>query len=327
MKKVAVGIVGVGHLGLAHAKKYSAIEEAELVGFWDTDPLVRENMETELEMKSAGSLDELLEKVEAVSIVVPTTGHTSIALAAAEKGVHLFVEKPIASTLKEADDIINAAARHGVKLQVGHIERFNPAFRLLQDEVVDPRFIESHRLAAFNPRGLDVSVVLDLMIHDIDVILKLTGSPVSRIDASGVGIVSENFDIVNARLTFENGAVANITASRISQKKMRKMRLFQKDGYISMDFISGETEIFSIEDAGTHFADTDIMPILDLSHQDIHKIVGYRKIRNDGRDSLELELRSFIDAIQNNTAPPVTGEEARTALAVALEIIDKTTGN
>lgn len=345
MNLLTVGIVGVGHLGEAHLRKYSEIPEAELVGFWDIDEQVRVTIWKKHNIKAFDSLESLLDNVQAVSIVVPTSDHVSVAVAAAEKGVHIFVEKPVAPNLADADRIINAARKNNIKLQVGHIERFNAAFRSLfagapplngtgdPNKELNPKFIESHRLASFNPRGLDVSVIHDLMIHDIDLILRLIPSPVERIDASGVGVISDMPDIVNARLTFANGAAANITASRISQKKMRKMRLFQKDSYISMDFVTGETEIYSIADRTSGFSKETapwldgIIPVMNLNYGDITKSVGYKKIPNDGKDALELELRSFLHAVATDTNPPVTGEEARKALEVALEVVENTKKN
>ena len=342
MNLLPVGIVGVGHLGEAHLRKYRDIPEAELVGFWDIDEQVRVTIRKKYSVKAFDSLESLLDSVQAVSVVVPTSDHASIAIAATEKGVHIFVEKPIAPNLADAGKIIDAACKNNIKLQVGHIERFNAAFRSLPagafplsgtgvpHEELNPKFIESHRLASFNPRGLDVSVIHDLMIHDIDLILRLIPSPVNRIDASGVGVISDMPDIVNARLTFANGAVANITASRISQKKMRKMRLFQKDSYISMDFVTGETEIFTITDRTNGFSKESapwrdgIIPVMNLNYGDVNKSVGYKKIPNDGKDALELELRSFLHAITTDTTPHVTGEEARRALEVALQIVKKT---
>ncbi|KPK91400.1 hypothetical protein AMJ80_07380 [bacterium SM23_31] len=342
MNSLSVGIVGVGHLGEAHLRKYLDIPEAELAGFWDIDDRVRNAIRKKYSVRAFDSLESLLENVQAVSIVVPTSSHASAATAAAEKGVHIFIEKPIAPNLADADRIIDAARKNNIKLQVGHIERFNAAFRSLfagapplsgtgyPNKEINPKFIESHRLASFDPRGLDVSVIHDLMIHDIDLILQLIGSPIMHIDASGVGVISDMPDIVNARLSFANGAVANITASRISQKKMRKMRLFQKDSYISMDFVTGETEIYSISDSGSSESVSlldGIIPVMNLNYGDITKSVGYKKIPNDGKDALELELRSFLHSITTDTDPPVTGEEARKALEVALEVVEKTMKN
>ncbi len=324
--KIKVGVIGVGHLGELHLKKYQSIPEAELTGFFDVNEDINKSISDDYGIRSCSSVDELLNQVDAVSIVVPTTGHRDAAVIAAEKGIHIFVEKPIASSLEEADDIINAAIRGNVKLQVGHIERFNPAFRNLRHELINPKFIEAHRLASFNPRGLDVPVILDLMIHDIDIILRLMDSEINSIDASGVGVVGETADIVNARINFENGAVANVTASRISQKKMRKMRIFQKDSYISLDFVDGESEIFRMSEEDGKFQQPEFFPVMDLSHNDKKRIVGFRKVKNDGKDSIELELSTFLQSIINNTPTAVTGEEARDALNIALQIVEKSAG-
>ncbi|MFC1492424.1 Gfo/Idh/MocA family protein [candidate division KSB1 bacterium] len=323
MNSVKVGVIGVGHLGELHLKKYINIPEAELTGFFDVNEDTNKRISDAYGIKAFRSIEELLNNVEAVSIVVPTTGHRDAAVKAAEKGIPVFVEKPIASTLAEADDIIKAANSNKVKLQVGHIERFNPAYRNLRHELINPKFIEAHRLASFNPRGLDVPVILDLMIHDIDIILKLVQSEIKEIDASGVGVVGDTADIVNARINFENGAVANVTASRISQKKMRKMRIFQKDSYISMDFVEGEAEVFRMSDGDGKFQQPELLPVMDLSHNEIKRVVGFRRIGNDGKDSIELELSSFVQSVINDTPPAVTGEEARKALEVALQIVEK----
>ncbi len=327
MEGLKVGIVGVGHLGEMHLKKLLSIPEAEFVGFWDNDENIRAEKSQTYNVHAFDSLDLLLDAVDVVSIVVPTSAHAAVAVAAAEQGVHIFVEKPIAPNLEEADIIIEAAGKNNVKLQVGHIERFNAAFRNLKKNLVNPRFIESHRLASFNPRGLDVSVVLDLMIHDLDIILSLMKSPLRQVDTSGVAVVSSNpdsFDIVNSRLTFEDGAVANVTASRISQTKMRKMRLFQQDSYISMDFLTGEAEVFRMHDPDSQDNENGMLSVMSINHEDFNKNVGYKKIANDGRDSLELELRSFFESVKNDTEPLVTGEQARAVLATALNIAAKT---
>jgi predicted dehydrogenase len=326
MARLPVGVVGVGHLGEAHLKKYKILPDVQLVGFWDVNPLVREEMWKRHSVPAYTSLEELLDRVGAVSVVVPTSEHASVAIEAAERGVHIFVEKPIAPTIADADKIINAAEKNGVTLQVGHIERFNPAFRSLhsyQPHGLQPQFIESHRLSQFNPRGLDVSVVLDLMIHDIDLIHQLIPVTIARVEASGVCVISDSADIVNTRLVFENGAVANVTASRISQKKMRKMRLFQKEAYISMDFALGETELFKMGDLCGGFDVQDMMKMATLEYGEVSKHIGYKKVLNDGQDALELELESFICSISSRTVPVVTGSEARKALKTALDIIDK----
>ncbi len=330
MQTCKIGIVGVGHLGEVHLKKYLDIPEAELTGFWDTDENVRNSISRSYGVKAFESFESLLEAVEAVSIVVPTSAHAEVAAAAATMGVHLFVEKPIAADLNGADTIIEAARKNGVKLQIGHIERFNAAYRSLRKDLINPRFIESHRLASCNARGLDVSVILDLMIHDLDLIFQLMKSPLKRVDTNGVAVVSsdpKSFDIVNARLTFEDGAVANVTASRISQKKMRKMRLFQQDSYISMDFVTGEAEKFRMIDPRRPADEKGLMPVMSVNHGESNKNVGYKKYLSDGKDALVLELSSFLESIRNDTEPAVTGEQARTVLAAALAIAEKTGAN
>ena len=328
MNPLPVGVIGVGHLGGSHVKKYLDIPESELVGVWDTDENVQRSAPETFGVRMFESLDSLLANVQAVSVVVPSPAHADVAVAAIEKGVHVFVEKPIAHSISEADRIIEAARKHKVKLQVGHIERFNSAFRSLEKITsgeINPRFIESHRLARFSPRGMDVSVVLDLMIHDIDLILQLMSSKIERIDASGVGVVSNTADIVNARLIFADGAAANITASRISQKNMRKMRLFQKDSYISLDFETKEAELFQIANASEEFIDKGMFQLAEIEtgEEGPAKKIGAKKYLNDGKDALELELKSFIDSVKHNKPPVVSGIEARSALETALVIAEK----
>ncbi len=248
MNKTSVGVIGVGHLGKIHAKLYQQVEPAHLEGIYDTDHDKADKIAGELNIKAYNDCDELLEKVEAVNIVTPTSTHFEMAERALEKDCHLFIEKPIMATEEEANKIILKAKEKNKIIQVGHIERFNPAVLAMSDVPMNPVFIESHRLASFNPRGTDVAVILDLMIHDLDLILSLVKSKPVQIDASGVGVISNTIDIANARIQFESGCVANVTASRISTKKMRKMRIFQNNGYISVDFIEGFSEIYYIDD-------------------------------------------------------------------------------
>src|ERR1051326_2729340 len=239
MNRLRVGIVGVGHLGALHAKMFSQIPTAELVGVVDADSARAGLVAGEVRTRAFPTYQELLKNVQAVSIVTPTSTHFELARMAIDAGIHVFVEKPITTTTEQAETLVNLSRSRNVTVQVGHIERFNPALLALEKYKINPMFVESHRLAQFNPRGTDVAVVLDLMIHDIDIILSLVRSPVERIEANGVAVVSNSIDIANARLQFANGCVANVTASRISQKKMRKMRLFQRDAYISVDFSEG----------------------------------------------------------------------------------------
>ena len=264
MEKLKIGIIGIGHLGKAHLLNCKESSLIELVGFFDIDSEKREKIASEYLVKSYNSLSDLLKEIDAISIVVPTSSHYKIAEEALNANKHIFIEKPMTVNIKEADKLIALSEEKKLKIQVGHIERFNPAFAALNDFKLQPGFIESHRLAVFNPRGTDVSVVLDLMIHDIDVILSIIKSPVKKIDASGVNVVSDSTDIANARIQFTNGAVANVTGSRISQKNMRKMRIFQKNKYIAVDFLNKKTEVFSFYDENEQFSRGNAVLINEL---------------------------------------------------------------
>jgi len=233
--KVKVGVIGVGHLGRHHTRVYRQLPQAQLVGVHDIDSEKAQKVAKEFDTRYFENLDDLLERTDAVSLVVPTTIHYALACDILDQGKNLLIEKPITETVKQAEELVSLAGAKNVILQVGHIERFNPAFKAIENLKLEPKFIESHRLAQFNPRGTDVAVILDLMIHDLDLILSLVKSEVKRIDAAGVSVISDSEDIANARLTFENGCVANITASRISARPLRKMRLFQRNSYISLD--------------------------------------------------------------------------------------------
>lgn len=246
MGKIKIGVVGTGHLGKFHIKMLKQIDNCEVVGVFDVKLDVAKQAGSELNVKTFDTLDELLSEIEAVSIAAVTGAHYELAKNCLLKGLHVFLEKPITAGIPEAEEIVKIAAEKKLKLQVGHIERFNPALISLEKYIIEPMFIQTDRLAQFNPRGTDVAVVLDLMIHDIDIILSLIKSNVQDIQASGVAIVSNNIDIANARIEFENGAVANVTSSRISQKKMRKMRIFQRDNYIALDFITGVSEVYRL---------------------------------------------------------------------------------
>lgn len=246
MDKIKVGILGVGHLGRLHTSLYKDIKSVEIKGIYDTNGDKAQKVGEELNVSVFNEVDELLDQVDAVNIVTPTSDHFSSANKALEKNCHLFIEKPITDNIEHAERLIQSASEKNKILQIGHIERFNPAMLSLEDVKLNPIFIESHRLASFNPRGADVAVILDLMIHDLDLILSFVKSKPMKIDASGVGVISKHIDIANARIQFENGCVANITASRISAKKMRKMRIFQQDAYISLDFSDGFSEIYYI---------------------------------------------------------------------------------
>ncbi|MBI4548107.1 MAG: Gfo/Idh/MocA family oxidoreductase [Ignavibacteriae bacterium] len=322
MLKFPVGVIGVGHLGSLHAKMYAEIPFVELIGMMDVDRNRSESLARELDVKAFDSVDELLKNVKAVSIATPTSTHCALAQQAIQQGIHVLIEKPITKTITEAELLITLAKKNGVKIQVGHIERFNPALLALEHYHLHPMFIESHRLAQFNPRGTDVAVVLDLMIHDIDIILSLVHSPVEKIEANGIAVVSDNIDIANARLQFENGCVANVTASRISQKKMRKMRMFQRDAYISVDFSEGIAEVFRLVDEDDKSAEATMMLGAITSGSRKRKII-YEQPEIKEVNALKYELETFIGSIQNGKEPMVTAEEGLQALQIAHAIMEK----
>lgn len=324
MQKLKIGVIGVGHLGRLHVQNYRLIPDIELVGVFDIDNDRARQVAAEFQTIAYDNLEHLLDRIQAASIVVTTTSHFEIASACLSRGIHCLVEKPITSSLAEADELIELASNGGLILQVGHIERFNPAILALKDFELKPMFIESHRLASFNPRGTDVAVVLDLMIHDIDIILHLVKNPVTKIDASGVAVVTDEVDIANARLGFENGCVANITSSRISQKKMRKMRLFQRNAYIGIDFLQKFSEIYQLVDATATPARPDQFPIEfgQIDKSGLPKKIIYERRQIEATNALKLELESFIHSIRSGTRPEVSGEEGREALRVALAITD-----
>ncbi len=317
MSKIKYAVIGVGALGRHHARWASQIDAFDFQGVYDIDPARSEQVAAELNCPNFESLDAALAASDAVSIAVTTSGHYDVARKVIEAGKHLLIEKPITATLDEADKIILAAESRGVKLMVGHIERFNPAFEALQNHDLQPRFIEAHRLAAFNPRGADVAVVLDLMIHDIDLALQLVKSKVADISASAVGVVSDTVDIANARISFENGAVANLTASRISLKPMRKLRIFQSSGYFSLDLAEKQADLYRLLDSQPVEGELSI----PLGQSD--KKLGYIKAGDTSHDMLEAELKAFAAAISDDQPVPITGPEGREALAIALAVIEK----
>lgn len=322
MHKLNVGVIGVGHLGSLHAKMYSQLSTAALTGVYDVDCVKARKVAEEIGTKAFDTIESLIEAVDAVSVVTTTVAHFDAATSALDKGVHTFIEKPITETIEQAQSLVALADAKHLKIQVGHIERFNPAILALESYRIKPLFIESHRLAQFNPRGSDVAVVLDLMIHDIDLILSLVKSPVARIDANGVAVVSDTADIANARIQFQNGCVANVTASRISQQKMRKMRLFQQDAYISIDFAQGIAEVFRLIDEG----DTSAKPTMLLGKIDQgtrKRDIIYEQPEVREVNSLKYELELFVRAILNDTEPPVDGRDGMQALEVAREIMSR----
>jgi predicted dehydrogenase len=317
MEKIKYGVIGVGALGRHHARWANQISLFDFQGIFDIDKNRAEEISSEIGCNTFTSADELIENCDAVSIAATTSNHYDIALKVIAQKKHLLIEKPIAATIEQADEIIKCAEEAGIKLMVGHIERFNPAIEKLKEFDIRPSFIEAHRLAKFNPRGGDVAVVLDLMIHDIDLSLYLIKSPIREISASAVKVVSDSEDIANARLTFENGAVANLTASRISLNAMRKLRIFQTSGYFSLDFVEKQVDIYQLVDPSSSSKDFSI-PLGDSG-----KNIGYRQLGDKKSDMLEAELKSFGESIINDKPVAVSGQEGRDALAVALDVITK----
>ncbi|PQJ74143.1 Gfo/Idh/MocA family protein [Polaribacter gangjinensis] len=314
-----VGVLGAGHLGKIHLRLLQQSEKYELVGFYDPSPENTSKVVAEFGYKSFNSVDELIDAVEIVDIVTPTLSHFDCAKNAIEKGRHIFVEKPIAKTVIEAEAIKTLASQYHVLGQVGHVERFNPAFLAVKDMINNPMFIETHRLAEFNPRGTDVPVVLDLMIHDIDIILSVVKSKVKNIHASGISVISETPDIANARIEFENGCVANLTSSRISMKNMRKTRFFQKDAYISVDFLEKKTEVVRMKDAPEN---PDDYAMILQNDEGVQKQIYFENPEIVQNNAILDELETFADAINNNTSPVVTLSNGTEALRIAQWVID-----
>ncbi|ARV08152.1 oxidoreductase [Winogradskyella sp. PC-19] len=314
------GVLGAGHLGKIHLRLLNQSKKYNLVGFYDADPENAQKVVEEFGYKYFDTIDALIDAVDVVDIVTPTLSHYDCAKKAISKGKHIFIEKPITNTVEEAETIRTLVAEHGVKGQVGHVERFNPAFIGVKDQIENPMFIETHRLAEFNPRGTDVPVVLDLMIHDIDIILSVVNSPVKHISASGVSVISETPDIANARIEFKNGCVANLTASRISLKNMRKTRFFQKDAYISVDFLEKKCEVVKMKDAPENPGDFDM--ILQNA-EGLKKQIYFDNPEIENNNAILDELETFADAINNNTKPVVTLHDGTEALRVANMIINQ----
>jgi len=310
-----IGVVGVGSLGFHHARILRDVPDAAMVGVYDADPSRAAKVSEELGVRAFTALDDLLAEVEAAVIAVPTTDHAAVALAALDRGVHLLIEKPIAPTLEEADRIVERAEARGVVVATGHVERFNSALRACEQYLDGPRFIESHRLAPFVARGTDVAVVLDLMIHDIDLVLGLTASLVVDVQAVGVPILTPNVDIANARLGFADGAVANITASRVSMERTRKIRFFQPSGYMSLDLAKGTGEFLRLR-KGAAFPE-------DLSSISLDRIVERVELQGDGAEPLRCELEAFVRAVRGEGKVVVSGRDGRQALAVALDIMQR----
>ncbi|WP_149303318.1 Gfo/Idh/MocA family protein [Pareuzebyella sediminis] len=313
-----VGVLGAGHLGKIHLRLLNESKKYELIGFYDADVVNAKKVEAESGYTYFDNINTLIASVDVVDIVTPTLSHFECAKKAIENGKHIFIEKPITNTYEEAEELLNLERKYRIKGQVGHVERFNPAFSAVKHQIENPMFIETHRLAEFNPRGTDVPVVLDLMIHDIDAILSVVKAEVKQINASGVSVISKSPDIANARIEFENGCVANLTASRISLKNMRKSRFFQKDAYISIDFLDKKVEVVKMKDAPENPGDFDLV----LQNAEGEKKQIYFENPDVGVNNAILdELESFAEAIEKDITPLVSLSQGAKALKVALQII------
>lgn len=318
-KRLRIGVLGAGHLGRIHVQQAREVADLELVGIHDPHPEKRDAVSAEFGTRSFGTMMELIEAVDVVDVVTPTLAHHACAKAALLAGKHVFIEKPLTHTLEEGHELVELAERSGLKVQVGHVERFNPALRAALPSFDRPMFIETHRLAQWNPRGTDVSVVLDLMIHDIDIVLHVVGRPVTRISASGVAVVSDSPDIANARIEFEGGCVANLTASRISLKNMRKSRFFQRDAYISVDMLEKKTEIVRMRpvEKPDPFAVS-----IDLGHGRGHREIAFDKPEIPAVNAIREELRSFARACREDRRPEVSIADGLAALITAHQVLD-----
>ena len=315
---IKAGLVGAGHLGKIHLRLLNQSEKYELVGFHDKDSENGRKLAAEFGYKYFENFEDLLEEIDMLDIVTPTVYHYDYAMKAIEKGIHFFIEKPVTQTLEQAEEILSRCREFGIKAQVGHVERYNPAFIGAKDYIKNPMFIEIHRLAEFNPRGTDVSVVLDLMIHDLDILLSLVKSKVKEIHASGVSVVSKTPDICNARIEFENGCVANLTTSRISMKAMRKSRFFQQDAYVSVDFLEKKAEVIRMKPAPENPSDFDM--IIENAEGEKNQILfEYPNIQPN--NAILDELESFANAIEYDVPVQVSLEDGTEALKVALEIV------
>ena len=313
------GVLGAGHLGKIHLKLLTQSEKYNLVGFYDADKNASEKIVAEFGYKSFPTMESLIDAADMVVVVTPTIHHYECAKKVIEAGKHLFIEKPITQTVAEAEKIRDLAKQYKVRGQVGQVERFNPAFRAIRDKISNPMFIETHRLAEFNPRGTDVSVVLDLMIHDIDIILSVVQSPVKTVSASGVSVLSETPDIANARIEFENGCVANLTASRISLKKMRKARFFQRDAYISVDFLEKKCEAVRMKNAPKELDD---FAMVLTNAEGIQKQIYFENPTVENNNAILDELESFAEAIKADRTPEVSLRQGTEALRVAMMVIE-----
>ena len=317
-----VGVFGVGHLGKFHLNNWKEIAGVELTGFYDPNGETAREVSEKYQLACFPDAVGLIDACDAADIVAPTPFHFELCEKAIRKGKHVFVEKPLANTMKEARQLVKLAQESDIKLQVGHVERFNPAFLALKDTELNPMFIEVHRLAQFNPRGTEVSVILDLMIHDIDIILSIVKSGVKSISASGVAVMTETPDIANVRIEFDNGCVANLTSSRISMKKMRKMRLFQKDAYIGIDFLNKKTEIIKLKET----KDTNAFSF-DIETPNGKKTLAITNPTVPEVNAIRKELEEFSKAVINNTKTIVSEIDGLMAMDVAHQILQKIGNN
>ena len=313
-----VGVFGVGHLGKFHLNNWKEIEGVKLVGFYDPSEATAKEVAETYGLKRYSDVGKLLDACDAVDIIAPTNHHFYLAEKAVRKGKHVFVEKPLANTIEEGRQLVNMAKEANIKMQVGHVERFNPAYLAVKNMELNPMFIEVHRLAQFNPRGTEVSVILDLMIHDIDIILSLVKSDVKNISASGVAVMTDTPDIANVRIEFNNGCVANLTSSRISMKKMRKLRMFQKDSYISIDFLDRKAEVIQLgkSDDPENFS-------FDIETNNGKKTVSVLNPVIEQQNAIKLELEAFVQSIKSNTPTQVSEIDGFLAMEVAHKILDK----
>lgn len=319
-----VGVFGVGHLGKFHLNNWKEIPGVEIIGFYDPDDQNANEAIEKYKLKRFDDAGQLLNDIDAADIVAPTDHHFALCESAIKKGRHVFVEKPLAQTMDEAHALVKLVKESNVKLQVGHVERFNPAFLAIKDLRLNPMFIEVHRLAQFNPRGTEVSVILDLMIHDIDIILSIVKSDVKSISASGVGVMTETPDIANVRIEFNNGCVANLTSSRISMKKMRKIRIFQKDAYIGIDFLNKKSEIIKLKGEETDNANVFTFDIETLHGK---KSIAISNPQIPEVNAIKKELEEFKNAIEKNTRPIVSEIDGLMAMDVAHQILQKIGNN
>jgi predicted dehydrogenase len=315
---IKVGVFGTGHLGKFHLNNWREIKSAELIGFYDPDDATASEVAEKYHLKRFTDPGSLIESVDAVDIIAPTPFHFELCESAIRRGKHVFVEKPLANTMSEAKDLVKLVKESNIKLQVGHVERFNPAYLALQGVSLNPMFIEVHRLAQFNPRGTEVSVILDLMIHDIDIILSIVRSEVKSISASGVAVMTDTPDIANVRIEFDNGCVVNLTSSRISMKKMRKMRLFQKDAYIGIDFLNKKTELIKLK------SPQDIEAFsFDIETLNGKKTIAIINPSVPEVNAIKLELEKFCESILDNTSPIVSEVDGYRAMDIAHQILQK----